>query len=96
MVLTLKRFPKHLNFLEMPLTYGIMAMTWYIVSEDGRLLVDGFIMESINSCGYSLSISKEIKNIRHDLLLTEDKVPVVKGGLKMIVMQTPIPKGQWK
>lgn len=53
-------------------------------------------MESMNSYGCSLSISKEIKNISHDLPLTEDKVPVAKGGLKMTVLQTPIPKGQWK
>jgi hypothetical protein len=44
-VLILKRFPMRLN-----------SVPWYIVSEKGRLLLDGFIMESTNSCGYSLCI----------------------------------------
>jgi hypothetical protein len=31
-------------------------MPWYTVTEEERLLLDCFIMESTNSCGYSLSI----------------------------------------
>jgi hypothetical protein len=37
MVLTLKRFPVHLSVSEVPLTYGIMTVPWYVVSEEGRL-----------------------------------------------------------
>jgi hypothetical protein len=33
-----------------------MTVASYIVSEVGRLLPDDFVMESVNSCGYSLSI----------------------------------------
>jgi hypothetical protein len=35
------------NFSEIPLTYGIMTVLWYIVSEEGRLSPDGFIMVSL-------------------------------------------------
>jgi hypothetical protein len=45
-ILTLKWFPMHLNFSEIPLTYGILTMPWYIVCEEGRLLLCDFIMES--------------------------------------------------
>jgi hypothetical protein len=45
----------HLNFSGVPLAYGIMTMPWY-VTEEGRLLLDGFITESVNSYAYSLSI----------------------------------------
>jgi hypothetical protein len=46
------------EFLGKPLSIwdGIMTMPWYIVSEEGRLLHNGFIMESVNSFGYSLNI----------------------------------------
>jgi hypothetical protein len=54
-VLTLKRFPMCLNFSEVPLTYGIMTVPWYTLSE-GRFLAAGFITESTNSFGYSLSV----------------------------------------
>jgi hypothetical protein len=40
MVLRLKRFPMRLNFSEIPLTYGTMKVPSYIVSEEGRLLLD--------------------------------------------------------
>jgi hypothetical protein len=33
MVLRLKWFPMRLNFKEAPLTYGMMTVPWYIVSE---------------------------------------------------------------
>jgi hypothetical protein len=56
MVLTLIRFRTCLNFSEVPLTCGIMTVPRYVVSEERRLLLDSFIMESTNSCGYSLSI----------------------------------------
>jgi hypothetical protein len=49
MVLTLKWFPVHL-----PLIHG-KWVAWYIVYE-GQMLLDGFIIESTNSCGYSLGI----------------------------------------
>jgi ligand-binding SRPBCC domain-containing protein len=32
-----------------------MTVPWYILSEEVRFLVDGFITESTNSCGYLLS-----------------------------------------
>jgi hypothetical protein len=38
------------------LTCEIMTVPWYIVSEERRFLVGGFITESTNSFGYSLSI----------------------------------------
>jgi hypothetical protein len=41
-VLTLKWFPMRLNFSEIPLTYGIMTVPWYIILEGGQLLLDGF------------------------------------------------------
>jgi hypothetical protein len=44
------------EFLEDTLTYGIMTMPWNVVSEKGQLLLNGFIKESTNSCGHSLSI----------------------------------------
>jgi hypothetical protein len=44
-VLTLKQFPEHLNFSETPLTYGIMTVPWYIVSEERWSLLNRFIME---------------------------------------------------
>jgi hypothetical protein len=53
MVLTLKRFPMCLIFLEIPLTYE-MTVHLYIVSEEGQLLLDYFITEQTNSLGYSL------------------------------------------
>jgi hypothetical protein len=56
MLLALNQFPMRLNFSEIPVTYGIRTVPWYIVSEERLLLLDGFIMESTNSCGYSLSI----------------------------------------
>jgi hypothetical protein len=52
----LKWFPMHRNFLEMPLTCGIMTLPWNILSEKGRSFLPGFIVESIDPCGYSLSI----------------------------------------
>jgi hypothetical protein len=45
-----------LNFSEIPLTYGMMTVPWYIVSDVEWLFLDGFIIKSINSCGYSLSV----------------------------------------
>jgi hypothetical protein len=45
MVLILKRFHMCPNFPEMPLTCGIMVVPWNIVSEEGQLLIDGFVME---------------------------------------------------
>jgi hypothetical protein len=33
-VLTLNLFTVHLNFWEIPVTYGIMAVLWYVVSEE--------------------------------------------------------------
>jgi hypothetical protein len=44
------------DFSEITLTYGIIAKSWYIVSEERRLLLDGFIAESANSCWYSIII----------------------------------------
>jgi hypothetical protein len=44
MVLTLEWFSMHLNFLEIPLTYGTMTVPWYIVSEQGWLILNGFII----------------------------------------------------
>lgn len=38
------------EFSEAPLTYGMMTIPWYTVSEEGRLLLDGFVVESTNSC----------------------------------------------
>jgi hypothetical protein len=35
--------------------YG-MTVPWYIVSEERRLLVDGFNGETTNYCGYLLSV----------------------------------------
>jgi hypothetical protein len=55
-VLILKRFPIRLNLSEIPWTYEIMAVTWCILFEEGRLLLDGFNVESTNSCWYSLSV----------------------------------------
>jgi hypothetical protein len=43
------------EFLENVL-YRMMTVTWYTVSEEGRLLANSFIMESTNSLGHSLSI----------------------------------------
>jgi hypothetical protein len=56
MVLTLKRLPMRLNFSETPLTFGTMIVTLCAVSEEGRLLSEYFIMESVNSCGCSVSV----------------------------------------
>jgi hypothetical protein len=33
------------EFLEISLMYGIMTVPWYVVSKEGRLLVDGFVMK---------------------------------------------------
>jgi hypothetical protein len=52
MVLRLEQFPMRLNFSEIPLTYGIMTVPWYIVSEKW-LLLSGYIMESKNSVDIS-------------------------------------------
>jgi hypothetical protein len=60
MVLTLKWFPMQLNFLELPSTYMLLTVPWYIISEKGQLLLEGFIMESTNSFGYSLSIRRRL------------------------------------
>jgi hypothetical protein len=57
LVVTLKLFPMRPNFWEIPLTYGIVTVPEYILSEEGWLLLDGFIMEPKNSRGYSLSIT---------------------------------------
>jgi hypothetical protein len=35
-----------------------MTALSYVVYDDGLLLLDGFLMESANSCGYSLLTSK--------------------------------------
>jgi predicted aconitase len=45
-----KRLPVRLNFSETPLTYGTVTVPWCAISEKGRLLPDGSIMESTNSC----------------------------------------------
>jgi hypothetical protein len=37
--MALKRFPMRLNFWEILLTYGIITVPWYIVSEEGRTSV---------------------------------------------------------
>jgi hypothetical protein len=55
MVLTLKRLMR-LNFSQVHLTQGVTIVTFYVVPEEGRLLLDGFITESMNSFGYFLSI----------------------------------------
>jgi hypothetical protein len=60
MVLTLKWFPVRLNFLEIPLTYGIMTAPSSTLSEEGWLLLSSFITESLNSCGYSLRIGSRL------------------------------------
>jgi hypothetical protein len=44
MVQALEWFSMCLNLLEIPLTYGTMNVTWYIASEEGRLLLNGFVM----------------------------------------------------
>jgi hypothetical protein len=44
MALALEQFPVLLNFSGIPLAYGKMTVPWYIVSEEGRLLLDGFII----------------------------------------------------
>jgi hypothetical protein len=46
----------HLNFTEIPLTYKIMTVPCYVVSEEGQLLLEGFIMELMNSYGHSVNI----------------------------------------
>jgi hypothetical protein len=48
--------PNASEFLGSALTYGMTTVPWYTVSEEGRLLIDGFITESTNSFGYSLNV----------------------------------------
>jgi hypothetical protein len=69
MVLSLKRFPMRLNFSEIPLTCGLMPVPWYIVSEEGRLLIYNFSMESTNSCGYPLRIMSSLLKLFVEILL---------------------------
>jgi hypothetical protein len=52
----LKWFSMCLKFSEIFLIYGKMTVPWYIVPEEGRFPLNGFIMESTNYFGYSLSI----------------------------------------
>jgi hypothetical protein len=65
----MKRLQMHLNFSVMLLTCGTMIVPWNIVSEEGRLLLEGFMMESANSCGYSLTIMSCVLNFLVEILL---------------------------
>jgi hypothetical protein len=54
-----------------------MTVHWYTVFQEGSLLLDDFIMESTNSCGYSLSIKQIMSYVFNFvveilLLLTHD------------------------
>jgi hypothetical protein len=46
-----------------------MTVSWYIVSEEGGLLLDGFSMESTNSCWYPLRIMSSLLNLIVEILL---------------------------
>jgi hypothetical protein len=53
-----------LNLSEVPLKYGIMTVSWYVVSEEGRLLLGGgFVMESTNPCGFLIK-SRTMDNVQ--------------------------------
>jgi hypothetical protein len=72
MLLTVKRFPVSLNFSEIPLTYWIMTVPSYIVSEEGRLLLDGFVMDiSEHWAGYRCP-ADEAMHVQYPHLIKED------------------------
>jgi hypothetical protein len=52
-ILILNWLPISINFTEVLLTYGIMTESCHVVSEEWQLLLDGFIIEVTNSCGFS-------------------------------------------
>jgi hypothetical protein len=57
----IERFPMRPNFSEVPLTYDIMTVPCYIGSEEGRFLVDSFIMESTDSFGHLFSFQNDVE-----------------------------------
>jgi hypothetical protein len=63
-----------------------MTVPWDILSEEGRLILDGFIMETTNSCGYSISIKS------YFMFLTFNVRNAQIGTLKSMIIIAKVPQ----